>query len=233
LPVGTRIVIRGVTTGGAPLPVREIVGVARQVKERPDEAEAQPHVYVPIAQDAPWQASLVVQPAAGPASALTAAVRAAVASVDKGRPVALVRTMAAIGREATALARFRAVLVATFAGLALTLAVVGVFGVLAYSVQQRVREFGVRIALGATTANVLRLVFASTARVITAGVLAGLIAAAILGRSIASFLFGVNPLDPVTFASVALLLALTATLATAVPALRAARVDPIVVLRDE
>jgi putative ABC transport system permease protein len=232
-PVGTRIVIRGVTTAGGPLPVREIVGVVRQVKERPDEVEAQPHVYVPIAQDAPWQASLVVQPAAGPASALTAAVRAAVANVDKGRPVAQVRTMAAIGREATARARFRAVLVATFAGLSLTLAVVGVFGVLAYSVQQRVREFGVRIALGATTANVLRLVFANTARVITAGVLAGLIAAAILGRSIASFLFGVNPLDPVTFGGVAILLALTAALATAVPALRAARVDPIVVLRDE
>jgi putative ABC transport system permease protein len=232
-PLGTHLVIRGMTTGGGPLPVREIVGVVGQVKERPDETDPQPHVYVPVAQDPMWQASLVVQPTAGPASALTAAVRAAVARVDKGRPVAEVRTMAAIGREATANARFRAVLVATFAGLALTLAIVGVFGVLAYSVQQRVREFGVRIALGATTANVLRLVFASTARVVTGGVLSGLIAAAILARSIASFLFGVTPLDPVTFGGVAILLALTAALATAVPALRAARVDPIVVLRDE
>jgi putative ABC transport system permease protein len=221
------------TTGGDPLPVREIVGVVRQVKERPDETDPQPHVYVPIAQDPMWRASLVVQPTAGPASALTAAVRAAVARVDKGRPVSEVRTLAAIGREATANARFRAVLVATFAGLALTLAIVGVFGVLAHSVQQRVREFGVRIALGATTANVLRLVFASSARVIAGGVLAGLITAAILARSIASFLFGVKPLDPVTFGGVAILLALTAALATAVPALRAARVDPIVVLRDE
>jgi putative ABC transport system permease protein len=110
---------------------------------------------------------------------------------------------------------------------------VGVFAVLAYGVQQRVREFGVRMALGATTATVLRLVLANTARVVAAGVLAGLIAGAILGRSMESFLFGVKPLDPLTFGSVALLLALTAACAAAVPALRAARVDPIVVLRDE
>jgi putative ABC transport system permease protein len=221
------------TTGGAPRPVREIVGVVRQVKERPDESRPEPHVYVPIAQDPIWQASLVVQPVTGPASALTPAVRAAIASVDKGRPVAEVRTMETIGREATAMARFRAVLVGTFAALALTLAIVGVFGVLAYSVQQRVREFGVRIALGATTGNVLRLVFASTLRMLAAGVLAGLIGAALLTRSIATFLFGVKPIDPGTFGSVAILLALAAAAATAVPALRAARVDPIVILRDE
>jgi len=232
-PLGTRIVIRGMTTGGDPRPVREIVGIVRQVKERPDEARSEPHVYVPIAQDPGWRASLVVQPATGPASSLAPAVRAAIARVDKGRPVAEVRTMAAIGREATATARFRAVLVGTFAALALTLAIVGVFGVLAYAVQQRVREFGVRIALGATTANVLRLVFASTLRILAAGVLAGLIGAALLARSIATFLFGVKPLDPVTFGGVAILLALTAALATAVPALRAAGVDPIVVLRDD
>jgi len=232
-PLGTRIVVRGVTTGGAALPVREIVGVARQVKERPDETEAQPQIYVPISQDAVWQATLVVQPTSGSAASLTSAVRAAVARVDKGRPVAQVRTMALIGREATGSARFRAALVGTFATLALMLAIVGVFGVLAYSVQQRVREFGVRIALGATTANVLRLAVASTVRMIAAGVLAGLIGAALLARSIAAFLFGVKPLDPLTFGGVAILLALTAALATAVPALRAARVDPIIVLRDE
>jgi len=232
-PLGTRVVVRGMGTGRGPLPVRDIVGVAGQVKERPDESQPQPHIYVPIAQDPPWQASLIVTPASGPASALAPAVRATVATIDRERPVARIRTLADISHEATAAARFRATLVASFAALTLTLAIVGIFGVLAYGVQQRMREFGIRIALGANTGTVLRLVVASTARVVAAGVLGGLIAAAILGRSMMSLLFGVKPLDPLTFGSVALLLALTAAFAATVPALRAAGVDPIVVLRDE
>jgi len=232
-PLDTRVVVRGMNTGRGPLPIRAIVGVVGQVKERPDETQPEPHIYVPIAQDPPWQASLIVKPASGPASALAPAVRATVASIDRERPVAQMRTLADIRHEATAAARVRATLVASFAALALTLAVVGVFGVLAYGVQQRIREFGIRIALGARTGTVLRLVVANTAQIVAAGVLGGLIAAAILGRSITSFLFGVKPLDPLTFGSVALLLALTAACAAAVPALRAARVDPIVVLRDE
>src|SRR5262245_5556967 len=232
-PLGTRLVVRGMGTGSGPLPVRDIVGVVGHVKERPDESQPEPHIYVPIAQDPPWQASLIVRPVSGPSSALAPAVRATVASIDRERPVAQIRTLADISHGATAVARFRATLVASFAVLALTLAIVGIFGVLAYGVQQRIREFGIRIALGANTGTVLRLVVASTARVVAAGVVAGLIAAAILGRSIMSFLFGVKPLDPLTFGSVALLLALTAACATTVPALRAARVDPIVALRDE
>jgi putative ABC transport system permease protein len=232
-PLGARIEVRGMTTAGATLPVREIVGVVKQAPERPDETEPQPHIYVPLAQDSAWQASLVVQPTDGPASALAPSVRAAVARIDKERPVAQVRTLSTISRDATAGARFRAVLVGTFAGLALALAIVGVFGVLAYSVQQRVREFGIRMALGATTGNVLRLVFASAGGVIAAGTVIGLAAAALLGRSISAFLFGVQPLDLVTFASVAIVLAVTAAFATAVPALRAARVDPVVALRNE
>jgi len=232
-PMGTRLVVRGITTAGRPVPVREIVGVVGQVKEQPDEKDAEPHIFVPVAQDPPYGLSLVVQPTAGFAAALAPAVRGAITRIDKERPVQNVRTIEAIGYEATSPARFRATLVAAFAALALTLAIVGVFGVLAYSVQQRVREFGIRIALGATTGNVLRLVFASTVRMLTGGVLAGLIGAALLARSIASFLFGVKPLDLVTFSSVAMLLALTAAVATAIPAWRAARVDPIVALRDE
>ena len=232
-PIGTRIVVRGMSTGGGALPVREVVGVVGQVKEQPDEKDAQPQIYVPVAQDPPWQLSLVVQPSAGSASPLAPAVRAAIARIDKERPVGNVRTIEAIGYEATSPARFRATLVAAFALLALTLAVVGVFGVLAYSVQQRVREFGIRIAMGAKTSQVLTMVFGNTARIVGVGVVVGLVAAAALGRSMSTFLFGVQPIDPLTFAGVALLLALTASLATAVPALRAARVDPIVALRDE
>src|SRR6185369_10416937 len=101
----------------------------------------------------------------------------------------------------------------------------------AYSVQQRVREFGVRIALGATTSDVLTMVFGNTARIIGVGVVVGLLVAAAVGRSMSSFLFGVEPLDAPTFVGVSALLALTASLATAIPALRAARVNPMVALR--
>jgi putative ABC transport system permease protein len=232
-PLGARLTVRGWTSGQGALHVREIVGVIRNVKERPDEAEPEPQIYVPFAQDPPIGLSLVVQPSGGSASALARAVRAAIARVDKNRPPTNIRTMATIGYEANSAARFRAVIIGAFALLVLTLAVVGVFGVLAYSVQQRMREFGVRIALGATTSRVLAMVFAGTARILGVGVVAGLIAAAALGQSMSAFLFGVQPIDPLTFAAVALLLALTAALATAVPALRAARVDPIVALRDE
>jgi putative ABC transport system permease protein len=232
-PLGARLVVRGWTTGRGPLPVREIVGVVGQVREFPDQADTQPQIYVPLRQDPTTRLSLVVLPSGGSASALTPAVLAAIARVDKGLPVTKVRTIAAIGYEANAAARFRAVLIGAFALLVLTLAVVGVFGVLAYSVQQRVREFGVRIALGATTSNVLLMVFGGTIRITVAGLVIGLAAAAILGRSMSALLFGVRPVDPLTFVGVAALLAVTAALATAVPAFRAATVDPIVALRQD
>ena len=232
-PVGARIVVRGATTLGGQLPVREIVGIVRNVKERPDEANPEPQIYVPFVQDPPTTLSLVVQPSGESASALAASVRAAIARVDKERPVREMRTLDGIRRNATSPARFRAVLVGAFGALALTLAVIGVFGVLACSVQQRLREFGVRIALGATTGDVLGIVFGDTARLLGAGIVLGLLGAAAMGRSMSALLFGVQPIDPATFAAVASLLALTAALATAVPALRAARVDPIVTLRDD
>jgi putative ABC transport system permease protein len=232
-PIGARVTIRGMNTSGRPLPVREIVGVVAQVRQRPDEIEGRPHVYVPLAQDPAPRASLVVQPVVGAATALAPAIRAAVARVDRERPVANVRTLADIGAQATARPRFRAVLVGTFAVLALALALVGVFGLIGYSVQQRLREFGVRVALGATGASVIALVLADARRVVAAGLVLGLAAAAALAQSIGSFLFGVQPLDVVTFVSVAVVLGLSAALAAAVPALRAARVDPVEAFRNE
>jgi len=121
----------------------------------------------------------------------------------------------------------------TFAGLALVLAMVGVFGVLAYSVEQRIRDFGVRRALGATTADVLRLVGLSAGPMVTAGVAIGLALSVVLGRLLASLLFGVRPLDAMTFGSVAIVLALTALLSILGPAWRATRIDPVVALRAE
>jgi putative ABC transport system permease protein len=231
-PVGMRISVQAMIQAAQPV-VREIVGVVRQLKERPDEAEPAPHVYVPLAQNTWWQVSLVVRPATGDAAALAPAVRAAIARVDRNRPAMQVRTLDDIGWEAVARPRFRALMVATFAALALVLAAVGVFGILAYSVQQRWREFGVRIALGATPRDLLALVARSGGRVIGVGVAIGLVAAGFLGRTIASVLFGVQPLDPVTYVAVATLLGVTAVVATAVPAMRAARVDPVVAFRSE
>jgi ABC-type antimicrobial peptide transport system permease subunit len=121
----------------------------------------------------------------------------------------------------------------TFAALALTLAMVGIFGVLAYTVEQRTREFGVRMALGASAGTVLRLVVGSAARVIAIGAAIGLAAAAALSQTISTFLFGVEPLDPLTFASVALVLMLTAAIALVGPALRAVRVNPVDAFRAE
>ena len=231
-PIGTRISINAMVQPPVAV-MREIVGVVGQVKERPEESEPQPHVYVPLAQNPWWSATLVVQPAHGPAEALTPAVRAALARVNRDQPAAAVRTMTAIADEATARPRFRAVLVGSFAILALILALVGVFGVLAYSVQQRTREFGVRIALGASAASVLRLVMSSAGGVIGAGVAIGLVAAALLSRSISTFLFGVQPIDPMTFLLVPLVLIATAAIAVAAPAWRASRVDPVVAFRNE
>jgi putative ABC transport system permease protein len=232
-PIGSRVVVRGMNTSGRPLPAREIVGVVAQVRQRPDELDAQAHVYVPVAQDPPPRASLIIQSSSGPAAALAPAIRDAVARVDRERPVAAVRTLAEIGEEATSRPRFRAVLVGTFAVLALVLALVGVFGLIGYSVQQRLREFGVRVALGATRASVIALVLADARRVVAVGLVIGLASAAALARSIGSFLFGVQPLDAVTFVSVAVVLGFSAALASAIPALRAARVDPVEAFRSE
>jgi putative ABC transport system permease protein len=230
--LGTRIFINAMATPPRAV-LREFVGVVAQVKERPDELEPRPHVYVPIAQNPWWNATLVVQPTDGRADALTPGVRAALARVDRDRPATVIRTLKALASEATARPRFRAVLTATFAVLALVLAMVGVFGVLAYSVQQRTREFGVRIALGAGAMNVLGLVLGSAACVIGVGVAIGLALAVAFAQSVAAFLFGVQPRDPATFASVIAVLVLTAMLACAVPALRAVRVDPVEAFRNE
>jgi putative ABC transport system permease protein len=135
--------------------------------------------------------------------------------------------------DATSGHRFRAVLVMAFATLALMLAMVGVFGILAGSVQQRVREIGVRMALGAGRGDVLRLVVGSAARLMGAGVAIGLVLAALLGRLVASVLFGVTPLDPATFAAVVLLLGATGLIAIAAPAWRASRVDPAIAMRTD
>jgi putative ABC transport system permease protein len=232
-PIGRQV---SLTPANAPQQkpvVREIVGVARQVKGRPDETEDLVQIYVPMTQGALDDTFLLVRPAVGTAAALAPAVRAAIGRIDTAQLVSVgaATTLEDVARDATSSHRFRAVLVVTFAGLALALAMVGVFGILAYSVQLRMRDFAVRRAMGATTSDVLRLVAGSAARVVVAGAAIGLLLSMALGRVLTTVLFGVEPLDPVTLAWVAVLLAITAAAAIAGPAWRASRIDPALVLR--
>jgi putative ABC transport system permease protein len=233
-PIGMRVSFK---VAGSPQDqpnVGEIVGVARQVKARPDEPRDYVQIYVPLTQELSDDIIMLVRPKSGRAEALTPAVRAAISRVDTEQLVSIrdVTTLEDVEWAATGRHRFRAVMVAAFAALALILAMVGVFGILAYSVQQRVRDFGVRRALGATTGDVLRLVVSDAARVVLAGGAIGLVLSALLGRLITTMLFGVAPLDLVTFALVTVVLAVTAAAAIAGPAWRAARIDPAVALRS-
>ncbi len=148
-------------------------------------------------------------------------------------PVSRIETMAALLGNSLARQRFAATLLGAFGMLALLLAAVGIYAVMAYVVTERTHELGVRMAIGAKPGDVLRLVLSGGMRLALAGLLAGLAASLAASRLLASQLFGVTPADPVTFVGVAALLGTTAVLACAVPARRAARVDPIVALRYE
>ena len=234
-PIGLQVSFKPVDAPNDKPNIAEIVGVARQVKFRPDESRDYVQMYVPLAQDPVDDVLMLVRSKTGRADALTPAVRAAISRIDKEQlvSVAEITTLEDVEWAATGRHRFRAVLVASFAALAVTLAMVGVFGILAYTVQQRMRDFGVRRALGATTRDVMRLVIANAARLIGVGIVIGLVLAAAFSRLITTMLFGVQPLDFATFASVAIVLAITAALAVAGPAWRAARIDPAAVLRSK
>ena len=234
-PIGLQVSYTVANSPTAKPRVAEIVGVAKQVKFRPDESRDFVQLYVPLAQDLIDDIMILVRSNTGRASALAPAVRAAIARVDKDQLVGVagVTTLEEIEWAATARHRFRAVLVASFAALAVTLAMVGVFGILAYSVQQRMRDFGVRRALGATTNDVMKLVATSAAPLVAVGGVVGLVLAAIFSRLLTTMLFGVQPLDLATFMAVAILVATTAAVAVAGPAWRAARVDPATALRHK
>jgi putative ABC transport system permease protein len=234
-PIGARIALRDASSAQSPPVVREVVGVARQVKRRPDELEDLEQIYAPLAQDPIGDMYLAVRPAVGSADTLAPSVRAAIGRIDKEQLVSVrgVMTLGDVAWDATAHYRFRAVLVMAFAGLALLLAMVGLFGILAYAVQQRVRDFGVRRALGATTGDVLRLVAGNAIRTTAMGMVIGLILSTLLGRLLGTMLFGVKPLDFWTFTLVTMVVALTAAVSAFGPAWRAARIDPVAALRSE
>ena len=223
-PIGARLALT--RPPNAPAQIHEIVGVARQTSGEPNAPEELLQVYVPLTQFPTGDVYMVVQPSTGKAETLTPLVRRVVARIDPDVPVRRDRTLETLSIVSTAGYRFRAQIVGMFAALALALAMVGVFGVLACTIQQRQREIGLRMALGATGARAIWLVFREAGWMIAAGAIAGLVLAGFSGRLIATFLFGIDPLDPLTFASVPVVILLTSIVAAAAPAWRASRINP-------
>lgn len=215
-----------------PSGMREIVGVVADVRHTGLMTAPVPEMYVPFEQRPIRDMTLVVR-ASGDPLALTGAVRQQVLSTDPDQPVANITTMAQLLSASVAQPRFNFMLLTVFACVALALAAVGIYGVISYSVAQRTREIGIRMALGAQASDVLRLVLGQGFRLILLGLALGLLAALALTRVLAGLLFEVKPTDPLTYGAIALLLAGVAALACYVPARRAAKVDPMVALRYE
>lgn len=210
---------------------RRIVGVVDDVRLFGADDELRPIFYVPYAQ-APWTAMVVVVRTAQDPAAVVPVARAAIRQLDPTRALDDIQTMRSVWDASIAPRRFGAVLLAAFAGLALVLALVGIFGLLTYGVSQRRREIGIRIAFGAARKDVERMVLSEAGRVVAAGLAAGLLGAYLLMRLAATLLYGVSAADPATFVAVALLLAGTALVASWIPAKRAAGVDPAASLRE-
>jgi hypothetical protein len=211
---------------------REIVGVVRQIAIRPGEVERPLEIYVPLAQNA-WANAMLAVPTDGEPSALVPALKAAIARVDRNHTVSRVRTMAQVAAEATARPRFRAHLVSAFAAVAAALAAAGIFSVVMFTVQQRRREFGLRLALGGSPRDVFRLMLLYGLRVTAAGLAIGLVASAILVRSVSSLLFGVKAFDPTAFVAAFAVVMTIGMLSWLGPAALAVRANPAEALRAE
>jgi putative ABC transport system permease protein len=211
-----------------------VVGVVRDIRERGLLYEMKPAVYVPVTQVQKPQgfAFLVVRTSSDPASTIKM-VEGAVWSVDPQQPVSYVRTMDQLMETDVADRTRPMVLLGMFAGLALVLACLGVYGVLAYAVAQRTREIGVRMAMGAKPGDVTRMILGRGMKLSAVGLLAGGALAAGLGALLRTLLFGVTPAAPGIYAGTAAALVLVAVMACVIPALRAARVDPAAALRNE
>ncbi|MEP6777150.1 MAG: FtsX-like permease family protein, partial [Chthoniobacterales bacterium] len=211
----------------------EIVGVAARMRFHAIDAMAPlPVIYCSLGQAQRTSLSLFVRAGSGLTS-LEKPLRDAVASIDPALPVFDVRTMLDRVQETWAHSRFMSLLLLVFAGLALTLSMVGLYGVLAFNAVRRLREIGVRLALGATQSNIRALILGQGMRLLAVGLIIGLAGALALSRVLGSFLFEVKAVDPAIYAGVSLLLGVAAVFACWLPARRAARVDPIVTLRAE
>jgi putative ABC transport system permease protein len=234
-PLTQRVVVEqlipGVTKLGPPIEW-QIVGVYHDIHNRGVRGEGFPEIDVPFWQS-PWpQAGLAIRTFAEPAS-MTKSVAAVVRSVDPNLPLDQVKTMDQLVDESLAGDRFSTVLFASFAGVALLLAAIGIYGVMSFAVAQRTHEIGLRMALGAGPQQVLRLVLQEGMLLAFVGLAVGLIGTYFVGRVMKTILYQVNAIDPAAISAVTAVLLLSALLACYIPARRATRVDPMVALRDE
>jgi putative ABC transport system permease protein len=210
----------------------EVVGVAGDIRQAGVFEPARPELHVPHAQNLFLFMTFFVRTEADPVS-LADAAKDAILQVDKDQPAAWVTTLDQIRSGSMADRRGMMFLLAVFAGVALLLAAVGIYGVISNSVSQRTHEIGIRMALGAQVTDVLRLVLRQGMLLVLFGVFAGLLGASLLTRVIASMLFEISPTDPITFAAISMLVTVVAVSACYFPARRASRVEPIVALRQE
>jgi len=231
-PLGKRLT-PGSLTSTDPNDWITVVGVANDVRQIDLTAPPKPQMYLSYVQAGFFApGDLVVSTDLEPLS-LAAAVRKAVWEVDKDQPVSNIRTMEEIASESVARQRFSMLLLGVFAALALVLAAVGIYGVMSYSVAQRTREFGIRMALGARRGDVLRLAVGHGLKLVLIGIVVGLGAAFFLTRVMSSLLFGVSATDPITFIGISLVLISVAVIASYLPARHATKIDPMVALRYE
>lgn len=238
-PIGRRFTITGANVGEQP---REVVGVVGDVRRTRRDRELRPAVYIPQEQqllhtqgrfvDNMLQMTFVLR-TPGNATRLSAAIRDAVARVDRNQPVFEIRTEEQFLDLQVQDSRYYMLLLAVFACVALALAAVGIYGLVAYAVTQRTNEIGIRMALGATAGSVLRMVLRQGTWLIAVGLGLGLAASSWLTRFLQAQLWGVTPTDTDTFIGISVILAATALAACVVPARRASRVDPMVALRHE
>jgi len=190
-------------------------------------------MYVPRTQFPTHVMSIVVRTSVSDPSSITSAMRKELAEIDANVPLTGIRVFDEYLARSLARPRFNALLLSIFAGSALVLTAIGIYGVLAYSVAQRTNEIGIRIALGAAQSNIFRLVIGQAMTIVGISVAVGLVGASAAAHLLSSLLFGVSAWDPLTFSAIVILISLVAFLAAWVPARRACRVDPIVALRVE
>ena len=230
--VGKRIQ-PGLSSDPGPLPMREIVGVVGNIKSKSMSADVEPEMYLPATQTPMANTALVIRTATSDPLTITGAVRAELAQLNANIPLASVRTFDSYVGSSLARARFNATLLSIFAGVALLLTAIGIYGVMAYSVAQRRQEIGIRMALGAQRGDVLKMVLGSGMKLAALGVLIGVSAALAFTRILETLLYGVKAFDLVTFGAVSVLLGSIALLACWLPARRAAGVNPLVALRAD
>jgi putative ABC transport system permease protein len=221
-----------IRTGGPDSPWRAIVGVVADIKNAGIDRPTGTELYIPAAQVPVGTAYLVIRTRGDPMG-MASAVRSEIRSLDRALPISQLRSMIDVMSSARSRPRFLTLLLTLFSSVSLLLAALGIYGVISYSVAQRTSEIGIRMALGAQSLDVLRLVGITGLRLALAGILIGAVGALFLTRTMSGLLFGVSSIDATTFLAMAGMLFAVTLLACYVPARRASRVDPLIALRYE